>query len=256
RWHWCPTSRNAAPLVAEGIDPAAVAVTGNTVIDAVLSIARRPLPKRLADALPPRRARQRILVTMHRRETLGAEQAALCRMLGEVATARDVEIVFPVHLNPRVREQVRAELAGHARVTLLDPLDYHSFVHLLASSDLAVTDSGGIQEEAPVFGIPVVVMRDATERVEGVEAGAIRLSGTDPERVRADILDLCDRPPALGAAPAVSPYGDGRAAERIVGQLVDDLAGAPTPEPARAPERHRAHDGLGVLGAPGLPATA
>jgi UDP-N-acetylglucosamine 2-epimerase (non-hydrolysing) len=234
RWHWCATEHNAEALRRDGVDPSAPVVTGNTVIDALLSVAERPLPPDLALALPPKRAARRILVTMHRRETLGEGQRALCRMLAELGERPDVEIVFPVHLNPQVRDSARAELAGREGVILTEPLDYQSFVHVLRTSDLVVTDSGGVQEEAPVFGVPVVVMRDATERVEGIEAGVVRLAGTDPADVRADIVELLDDPEAYASmAEACNPYGDGRAAERIVAQLVRDL-GITAAEPVAA----------------------
>jgi UDP-N-acetylglucosamine 2-epimerase (non-hydrolysing) len=224
RWHWCATERNAEALRREGVDPRTPTVTGNPVIDALLSVARRPLPPELAIALPPKRAARRILVTMHRRETLGEDQRALCRMLAGLAERPDVEIVFPVHLNPRVRDSAWAELAGREGVLLTEPLDYQSFVHVLKGSDLVVTDSGGVQEEAPVFGVPVVVMRDATERVEGIEAGVVRLAGTHPDDVRAEIVALLDDPEQYAAmAGACNPYGDGHAAERIVDELLRDL---------------------------------
>ncbi len=225
------TRANADALLREGVDPSAIAITGNTVIDALLAIAARPLPPEVAVTLPPKRARRRILVTMHRRETQGAGQRELARMLADIAERDDVEIVYPVHLNPAVRETAFSELLGVERVHLIDPLDYHSFTHLLRSSDLVVTDSGGLQEEAPVFGIPVLVMRDATERSEALEAGAVRLSGTDPESVREDILELLDDAHAYRAmAHSTNPYGDGRAAERIVGRLVSDLGAGSEPD--------------------------
>ena len=168
---------------------------------------------------------------MHRRETQGEAHRELCRMLADVSRRDDVEIVFPVHLSPAVRESVFGELAGSEHVHLLDPLDYHSFVHVLKSSDIVVTDSGGIQEEAPVFGIPVLVMRDTTEREEGLETGVVRLSGTDPEMVRADILELLDDAESHAAmARATNPYGDGNAATRIVDRLTNDLGAT---EPGR-----------------------
>ena len=238
RWHWCPTARNAEALRAEGVDPRRLAVTGNTVIDALLEIARRPLPPSRAVALPPKRAARRILVTLHRRESQGEAQHALCRMLAGISRRGDVEILFPVHLSPVVRDAVFAELAGCEHVHLMDPLDYHSFVHLLRSSDFVVTDSGGVQEEAPVFGIPVLVMRDTTERSEGVDAGVVRLSGTDPDAVRADIVELLDDAESYDAmARAANPYGDGNAAARIVSALTRDLGLPPSsasPREARA----------------------
>jgi UDP-N-acetylglucosamine 2-epimerase (non-hydrolysing) len=223
-WHWCPTTRNRDALLAEGIAAEAIRVTGNTVIDALLDVAARgPDPSR-PDAVPPKRAARRILVTLHRRETQGDVQRELCRMLAEVAEREDIEVLFPVHMSPAVRASVFAELGHAPSVLLTDPLDYRSFVHAMRTSDLVVTDSGGVQEEAPVFGVPVLVLRDTTERIEGVEAGCVRLSGTDFSAVRADILDLLDDPAGYDAmARAVNPYGDGFASERIVEQLLRDL---------------------------------
>jgi UDP-N-acetylglucosamine 2-epimerase (non-hydrolysing) len=145
-------------------------------------------------------------------------------------------VVFPVHLSPAVRDSVLPELAACEHVQLVEPLDYEEFVDVLRSSDIVVTDSGGIQEEAPVFGIPVLVMRDTTEREEGIDAGVVRLSGTDPEAVRADIIELLDDETAYAAmAHAANPYGDGLAAERIVAQLAADLGReAKQPSHARA----------------------
>lgn len=181
--------------------------------------------------LPRRNARKRILVTLHRRETQGRAQRALCRMLRDIASRRDVEIVFPVHLSPAVRASVLAELDGATNVQLLPPLPYRPFVHLLQSADIVLTDSGGIQEEAPSFGVPVLVMRETTERPEGVEAGCAKLSGTDPAAVAADVATLLDSPDAYDRmARAANPYGDGRAAERIVQRLLADLLPAPAGE--------------------------
>jgi UDP-N-acetylglucosamine 2-epimerase (non-hydrolysing) len=228
RWHFCPTQGAAANLRAESATPEAILVTGNTVIDALLATARRPLSTSERDQLPPKRADRRILVTLHRRETQGDAQRELCRMLARVAERPDVEILFPVHLSPGVRESVHAELAGRANVHLVEPLDYPVFVHALSTSDLVLTDSGGIQEEAPSFGVPVLVLRDTTERPEGVAAGCVRLSGTRPEAVEADLTELLDDEGAYRAmAHVANPYGDGRAAERIVERLARDLlAGA------------------------------
>jgi UDP-N-acetylglucosamine 2-epimerase len=225
-WHYCPTERNAFALRREGVDPTAICITGNTVIDAVLSIDRRPLAPHQAARLPRPSGRPRILVTLHRRETQGEAQRRLCRMLGSLAAERDVEILLPMHLSPAVRTSVIAELGGSSNVHLLEPLEYPVFVHAMRSSRLIVTDSGGVQEEAPVFGVPVVVMRDTTERVEAVDAGCLVLSGTDPTGVKADIIDLLDDDDRWQRmSEARSPYGDGRAAERIVAHLRDQLDG-------------------------------
>lgn len=235
RWHFCPTSRSAENLLAEGVASNDVEITGNTVIDALQATAANPLGPAEAALLPPKRAARRILVTLHRRETQGQAQRALCRMLARVARASDCEILFPVHLSPAVRASVHAELAGCEGVRLIDPLPYRAFVHALRSADLVVTDSGGIQEEAPSFGVPVLVMRETTERPEGVEAGCVRLSGTCPERLGADIDELlADSDVYARMARAANPYGDGRAAQRIVARLEADLAsplGASTRRP-------------------------
>ena len=224
RWHFCPTERAATNLLGEGVAPADVQVTGNTVIDALLATSAAALTPADRALLPPKRAPRRILVTLHRRESQGGRQRALCRMLARLAARPDVEIVFPVHLSPAVRASVHAELAGRRDVHLLDPLPYRPFVHVLASADLVVTDSGGIQEEAPSLDVPVVVMRDTTERPEGVSAGCVRLGGTEPEAVAAHVAELLDDRSAYARmAAAPNPFGDGHAAERIVGRLEADL---------------------------------
>jgi len=237
RWHFCPTERSVANLLAENVPAAEVLLTGNTVVDALHRVAAAPLEPREEAMLPPRRAGRRVLVTLHRRETQGEAQRALCEMLAAVARRRpEVELVFPVHLSPAVRASVIAELGGAHNIHLLDPLPYHLFVHLLRSADLVLTDSGGIQEEAPSFGVPVLVAREATERPEGIEAGCARLAGTAPAAVAAELERLLDDPAALARmARAASPYGDGRAAERIVGRLAADLAPGGGEEPAEPP---------------------
>lgn len=235
-WHFCPTERSRASLLAEGVPTATVVLTGNTVVDALLATANAPLEPVLRVLLPRRVAPRRLLVTLHRRETQGAAQRALCRMLAAIASRDDVEIVFPVHLSPAVRASVYAELDGRANVHLIPPLAYRPFVHLLRSADIVVTDSGGIQEEAPSFGVPVLVMRETTERPEGIHAGCARLSGTDPTQVAADItLLLDDRDTYNQMAHATNPYGDGHAAERIVTRLSEDL-GSKRPATHTAPE--------------------
>jgi UDP-N-acetylglucosamine 2-epimerase (non-hydrolysing) len=242
RWHFCPTERSAFNLRAEGVASSDIAVTGNTVIDQLLLTARRPAPDLVARGIPPKSRRRRILVTLHRRETQGDGQRRLCAMLARVARRPDVEIVFPVHMSPTVRESVDAELSGVDRVHCVAPLDYVAFVHALRDSDLIVTDSGGIQEEAPSLGVPVLVMRETTERPEGVAAGCVRLSGTRPEEVERDIVELLDdRAVYERMATTANPYGDGRAAERIVTRLRRDLLG----------ERAAAHAIAGVTASAG-----
>ncbi len=217
--HFAPTSTARDNLLAEAVDPAAVFVTGNTVIDALLATVseRYEFADRLLADIDYR-SRRVILVTTHRRENLGEPlrhvYQALRAIVGEFA---DVEVVFPVHRNPRVREVVNAELGGLDRVHLIDPLDYQPFANLIARSHLVLTDSGGIQEEAPSLGKPVLVLRDTTERPEALAAGTVKLVGTDRQRVYDETHRLlADAGEYRRMASACNPYGDGRAARRIV----------------------------------------
>jgi UDP-N-acetylglucosamine 2-epimerase (non-hydrolysing) len=224
-WNFCPTEQAAWNLHREGIQAESIEVTGNTVVDALLAIAASMSD---ADAHWPRERPLRVLVTLHRRETHGEPQRRLCAMLRRLAHRADVEIVFPVHLSPAVRKTVYGELEGVPHVSLVPPLDYAAFVGLMASSDLIVTDSGGVQEEAPSLNVPVVVMRDVTDRPEGIRAGCSRLAGTDPTLVEREVVRLLDDSAERRAMAAVqNPYGDGRAAERIVDRLLGDLLGEP-----------------------------
>ncbi|MCD9027311.1 UDP-N-acetylglucosamine 2-epimerase (non-hydrolyzing) [Luteimonas sp. BDR2-5] len=220
--HFAPTARARDNLLAEGIDAKRIHVTGNTVIDALLEITARietdptlqvRLNGRFTFLEPGKRL---VLVTGHRRENFGAGMDNICRALADIASARDVQVVYPVHLNPSVREPAQRLLGGHAGVHLLEPMDYLPFVRLMSRAYLILTDSGGIQEEAPALGKPVLVMRDTTERPEAVEAGTVRLVGTSREKIVAETLQLLDDPDAYAAmARAHNPYGDGKAAERI-----------------------------------------
>lgn len=232
-WHFCPTEHAARNLAAEGVPAEAVFVTGNTVVDALASILRRPAQAN-PEALPSLSGgRRRLLVTMHRRETQGEVQRSLLRMLRRVVEDRAVEVVLPVHPNPAVRTIVEEELRDLDHVSLLPPLDYEAFVGMLRTCDLVLTDSGGLQEEAPALGIPLLVMRDTTERPEGVEAGCVRLCGTRPEIVERELCELLDSP-ALAArmAAAPNPYGDGRASDRIAEVLAAQLGRVPAGPPA------------------------
>ena len=225
-WHFCPTAVSAANLAREGVSPASVEVTGNTVVDSLHMVLRRLADGSARATVPPKRARQRVLVTLHRRETQGERQRRLCRMLAQIADRRDLEVVLPIHLSPAVSRSVRGELRGHANVHLLPPADYVSFIELMRTSDLVLTDSGGVQEEASALGVPVLVMRDATDRPEGVSAGCAVLAGTDPARVGFHLSTMLDDPGARRrAANAPNPYGDGRAAERIVSWMARELGG-------------------------------
>lgn len=236
-WHFCPTHSAAENLRREGVARQRIHVTGNTVVDALHTVLQAPVDPAL---LPPRIRGHRLLVTMHRRESQGDVQRALVQMLVRVAAERDVEVVMPVHPNPAVREVIAREAAGCAGVTLVEPVEYATFVRLMRSSDLILTDSGGMQEEAPVLGVPLLVMRDTTERPEGVDAGCVRLCGTDPVDVEAELLHMLDDPSAaLEMATSPQPYGDGTAARRIAQQLARDLSSPPPHEPRNVPVRHR-----------------
>lgn len=220
--HFAPTPRAREALLREGVNPGAVHVTGNTVIDALRSVVERlksdeALRAQAEAALPPLNpARRLILVTGHRRESFGPGLEALCRALRRLAARGDVEIVYPVHPNPNVREPVERALGSCEGVHLLPPLDYLPFVFLMNRAHLIVTDSGGVQEEAPALGKPVLVTRDTTERPEGIEAGTAELVGTDEVRIVERAERLLDDPAAWNAmARAHNPYGDGAAARRI-----------------------------------------
>ncbi len=224
--NYAPTERARRNLLAEGVPDHAIAVTGNTVVDALLQVAERlrnepGLAERAQAALPELDPQRRLLlVTAHRRESFGAGFDQICAALVKLAQRADVQIVFPVHLNPAIQEAVDRRLAGTPRILLLPPLDYLSFVHLMTLSHLILTDSGGIQEEAPSLGKPVLVMRDVTERPEAIEAGTAQLVGTDAETISGAAARLLDDDQAHAAmARRHNPYGDGRASERIAADL-------------------------------------
>lgn len=226
-WHFPPTSVAHAHLLAEGVDPRACWVTGNTVIDALFEALEVPYefgPGPIADALAS--GRRIVLMTAHRRENWGANLRAACRAARRLTESfDDVEVLFAVHLNPEVQEAAREELAGAARVGLLGPLDYLPFVNLMRASTLILSDSGGVQEEAPSLGRPVLVLRDSTERPEAVDAGTVRLVGcSDEERIVAEASRLlADASAYEEMARAANPFGDGRASRRIVEALAQVL---------------------------------
>ena len=223
--HCAPTTTARDALLRENVDPATVHVTGNTVIDALQWVtARVGDSPALADglrALEERFAGRRIIgVTSHRRENFGEGMQAIAKAVKSIASRQDVAVIFPVHLNPQVRAVMKAELAGLDNVALLEPLDYPQFARLLDISHLMLTDSGGVQEEAPALGKPVLVMRETTERPEGITAGTARLVGTDADRIVRETNRLLDDPAAYAAmAQAHNPFGDGHAAERIADLL-------------------------------------
>ena len=227
--HYAPTETARKRLIDEGLPDPGIVVTGNTVIDALLHVVRRldsdpELRTEASARIPlPEGGRRLILVTGHRRESFGAGFEAICRAIAQISTRDDVEIVYPVHLNPRVREPVFRHLADLPNVHLIEPLDYLAFVHLMNEAYLILTDSGGIQEEAPSLGKPVLVMRDTTERPEAVAAGTVRLVGTDAERITTETARLLDEQNTYAAMARIHhPYGDGRASKRILEDLIGD----------------------------------
>jgi len=216
--HFAPTERARKNLLREGVADSVITVTGNTVIDALLDVVQIE-PKR-APKLPLRGSRI-ILVTAHRRENFGAPLEEILLALLELAEKYpDVDVVYPVHRNPQVDGPVRAALSGVAGVHLTDPLEYKAFCDLMAASYLILTDSGGIQEEAPSLGKPVLVLRDETERPEAVEAGVVKLVGPHREAIVAAACGLLENQGSYAAmANKMNPYGDGKAAERIVAKI-------------------------------------
>lgn len=227
--HFSPTNRAAENLARAGIAADRVHVTGNTVVDALTELARG-LVNGIPKGLDPEIARfiegrRLVLVTGHRREAFGEGLQNICQALREiVARYPDAVVVYPVHLNPNVRGPVHTQLAGHERIRLLEPLHYRPLIWLMQRSYVVLTDSGGIQEEAPTFGKPVLVMREVTERPEGIEAGCARLVGTSVEGILAGVHELFDNRASYETMTAVAnPYGDGHASERIA-QLLSSRA--------------------------------
>ena len=226
--HFAPTEAARQNLLREGIDPGRIEVTGNTVVDALLEIAERREPVRcealrrlLAPGAPPF-----LLLTAHRRESFGAPLERVFEAVEDIVASHDtVEILFPVHPNPNVAGPAERRFPGHPRIHLSPPLRYPDLVAALAGAKGVLTDSGGIQEEAPTFGTPVLVLREVSERPEGIEAGVARLVGTDADTVRAAALDLLQRgDPERERVRRDNPYGDGRAGERIARRVEAFLA--------------------------------
>lgn len=220
--HFAPTETARRNLLQEGIAEASIHITGNTVIDALLDVASRPFDWSTGPLAEIPRDRRIILVTAHRRESFGEPFRRICEALRTIAQRGDVEIVYPVHLNPNVRGVVHELLADCSNVILIEPLDYLPLVHLMKESYLVLTDSGGLQEEAPGLAKPVLVMRETTERPEGIEAGTVRLVGTESTKIVNEVMKLLDeRAEYERMARAVNPYGDGRASARIVQHLLE-----------------------------------
>lgn len=221
RLHFAPTDRSRANLLAENVPDAYIYVTGNTVIDALLDVVeklagdeQRSTEFDAAFNIDP--SKRLILVTGHRRESFGDGFVRICDALAQLAKRDDVQIIYPVHLNPNVKGPVEKRLGGARNVHLIAPQDYLPFVHLMRRADLILTDSGGVQEEAPSLGKPVLVMRDTTERPEAVDAGTVKLVGTDSALIVREVTRLLDDTAAYDAmARAHNPYGDGLAAGRI-----------------------------------------
>lgn len=222
--HFAPTETSSANLLREGVNPGSIIVTGNTVIDALLQVvakldADRELQAQFASRFPFLEAgRKLVLVTGHRRESFGGGFERICQALVDTAKRfPEVEIVYPVHLNPNVREPVNRLLAGIDNVHLVEPLDYLPFVYLMNQAYVILTDSGGIQEEAPSLGKPVLVMRDTTERPEAVAAGTVKLVGTDVAAITTALATLITDDAAYRQMSfAHNPYGDGKACQRIL----------------------------------------
>ncbi len=220
--HFAPTEVARDNLLREGIGAESIHVVGNTVVDALLHATRR------VDESPylPTDGRRLLLVTAHRREHFGDRFESMCRGLLRLADRGDVQLLYPVHPNPHVREVVYRMLESHAAIQLVEPLSYPQMVAAMKASALMLTDSGGVQEEAPTMGKPVLVLRDRTERPEGVAAGAARLVGTDPDRIVAEASRLLDDPAAYAEMAAVrNPYGDGASSARIVDCIARRLEG-------------------------------
>jgi UDP-N-acetylglucosamine 2-epimerase (non-hydrolysing) len=232
--HLAPTGGAALNLLAEGIDATSIVITGNPVIDALHAANAMPAPRLPElDAVPA--DKRIVVVTAHRRESFGPPLERICNAIGRlVAGFPEVHVVLPAHPNPSVRFTLDEHLPASPAISVIEPLGYRAMVELLNRATLVLTDSGGLQEEAPSLGKPVLVLRDITERAEGIEAGACRLVGTDEDRIVAEAGELLSSPLEYAlASRAVNPYGDGRAAARIV----DALRGLPVDEwrPALAP---------------------
>jgi UDP-N-acetylglucosamine 2-epimerase (non-hydrolysing) len=221
--HFAPTDASRANLLKEGIDPSTVHVTGNTVIDALMWARERVtsdagIRSRNDEAFSfLDSSRRMLLVTGHRRENFGQGVEDMCAALRTLAARGDVDVVYPVHLNPSVKDPVHELLGSTRGIHLIEPQDYPAFVHLMDRSYLILTDSGGVQEEAPSLGKPVLVMRDTTERPEAVDAGTVKLVGTNTDRIVTEVSRLLDDPDRHEQMrQAHNPYGDGSASPRIV----------------------------------------
>lgn len=234
--HFAPTNWSKNNLLKEGVHENLIKVTGNTVIDALQFVSKQAEPNEIIELVNKLEisnekrevskdsslvTRRLVLVTAHRRENFGEGMENICKALLELARDKNIQIVYPVHLNPNVQEPVNRLLKNVENITLLPPLDYLPLVHLMKHATLILTDSGGIQEEAPAFGIPTLVLRDVTERPEGVEAGTLKLVGTEPTIITAEARKLLSNESEYQKmSKAANPYGDGHSAEKIVEALL------------------------------------
>jgi len=229
--HFAPTEWARANLLREGISPENIKVTGNTIIDALDLVKHLPMPTEIEQFLEENEIlsgrRELIVVTAHRRESFGEPIRSICTALRETARtyAGRIELVYPVHLNPNIQQPVHELLDGIGNIHLLPPLEYLSLVHLLQHAKLILTDSGGIQEEATGLGVPCLVLRQMTERPEGMQAGVLKLVGTSSQRIIVETKRLLDEPAAYQTmAQAANPYGDGHASERIIAELLSHIS--------------------------------
>lgn len=225
--HFAPTTFSKKNLLSEGVPEKHIKVTGNTVIDALRQIVNEPMPGSIQTMLKSKGIlsgeKQLVVVTAHRRENFGEPILQVCQALREIANKyqEKIEIIYPVHLNPNIQKPVYRELSNVENITLIEPLEYLPLIHLLKNARIVLTDSGGIQEEATGLGIPTLVLREVTERPEGVEAGVLKLVGTDREVIVSEAEKLLTDQKLYDAmANAANPFGDGRAAERIVNEIM------------------------------------
>ena len=230
--YFAPTQNSRMNLIKEGVPSELIVVTGNTVIDALMMISQRvadrPLDPRICTDI---KNRLLILVTVHRRESFGKPLEDICKAIAKIALCyqNKIQIVYPVHLNPNVRTTVNEVLSGIPNISLIEPVDYEELVSLMRNAYLILTDSGGIQEEAPSLNKPVLVLREATERPEAIESGAAKLIGTDPDKIFSETIRLIEEPKSYHKmSTAISPYGDGQASDRItqflLGQPVETFS--------------------------------
>lgn len=235
RFHFAPTERAKNNLLREGVSESSIYITGNTVIDALLFMSDKinstvEMKNKIIENISKKgfninSERRIILVTGHRRENFGQGFIEICQALKQIALLHsDVDIIYPVHLNPNVKNIVSDTLKDISNIYLLDPLEYDTFILLLSKCHIVLTDSGGVQEEAPSFGKPVLVMRDITERPEAIDAGCVKLVGTNKEKIIKEIGNLLDNSEEyLKMSKVVNPYGDGKSSDRIIQILINNI---------------------------------